>query len=240
MAKFKDGPKTTDDTYTPKDVYEAVLQYVSEVYDMTGKQVLRPFYPGGDYENAEYPENGVVIDNPPFSMFTKICRFYSERNIPFFLFGPGMTIMSVCGYCTAVIIGTSITFSNGAVVNCNFATNLLGEIAATTAVRLTKLIKACPSQNRKVNLPVRAYPPELVSVSNLQTIARGDDDFAIPLSNCRIVKNIGGVDLFGDHLLTSTLLGEAKEQAVERAKEQAGKYISVELRTAERMLVQRL
>jgi hypothetical protein len=25
---------------------------VGEVYDMTGKQVLRPFYPGGDYENA--------------------------------------------------------------------------------------------------------------------------------------------------------------------------------------------
>ena len=52
VAKFKDEPKTTDDTYTPKDVYEAVLQYVGEVYDMTGKQVLRPFYPGGDYENA--------------------------------------------------------------------------------------------------------------------------------------------------------------------------------------------
>ena len=240
VAKFKDGPKTTDDTYTPKDVYEAVLQYVGEVYDMTGKQVLRPFYPGGDYENAEYPENGVVIDNPPFSIFTKICKFYSERGIPFFLYGPGMTIMSVCGYCTAVVIGTSITFSNGAVINCNFATNLLDGIAATTAVRLTKLIKACPSQNRTVSLPVRAYPPELVSVSDLQTIARGNDDFAVPLNSCRIVKKVGGVDLFGNHLLTSTPLGEAKEQAAERAKEQTGKCISVQLRTAERMLVQRM
>ena len=53
VAKFREGPKTTDDAYTPKDVYEAVLQYVGEVYDMTGKQVIRPFYPGGDYENAE-------------------------------------------------------------------------------------------------------------------------------------------------------------------------------------------
>ena len=53
VAKFWEGPKTTDDTYTPKDVYKAVLQYVGEVYDMTGKQVLRPFYPCGDYENAE-------------------------------------------------------------------------------------------------------------------------------------------------------------------------------------------
>ena len=46
VAKFQDGPKTTDDTFTPRDVYEAVLRYVSDVYDMTNKVVLRPFYPG--------------------------------------------------------------------------------------------------------------------------------------------------------------------------------------------------
>ena len=64
VAKFQDsGPKTTDDTYTPRDVYEAVLNYVGTIYDLTDKVILRPFYPGGDYEHAEYPENGVVIDN---------------------------------------------------------------------------------------------------------------------------------------------------------------------------------
>lgn len=92
VAKFTDKAKTTDDCYTPQDVYEAVVEYVKSIHDMTGKLILRPFFPGGDYENAEYPENGVVIDNPPFSIFTKICRWYSEKNIPFFLFGPGLTI----------------------------------------------------------------------------------------------------------------------------------------------------
>ena len=54
-AKFKDNPKTTDECWTPKDIYEAVLQYVGEIYPLEGKQILRPFYPGGDYEHAEYP-----------------------------------------------------------------------------------------------------------------------------------------------------------------------------------------
>ena len=81
IAKFADKEKTTDDTFTPPDVYDAVVKYVSSVYDMEGKVILRPFYPGGDYENAEYPENGVVIDNPPFSIFTNICKFYKAYNI---------------------------------------------------------------------------------------------------------------------------------------------------------------
>ena len=76
LAKFADNPKTTDDCFTPKDVYEAVVKYVGTVIDMSDKVVLRPFFPGGDYENAEYPENGVVIDNPPFSLFTKICAMH--------------------------------------------------------------------------------------------------------------------------------------------------------------------
>ena len=83
IAKFTEKPKTTDECWTPQDVYEAVVRYVGTVVDLAGKQILRPFYPGGDYEHAEYPEDGIVIDNPPFSIFTKICKFYTANNIPF-------------------------------------------------------------------------------------------------------------------------------------------------------------
>ena len=41
IAKFRDNPKTTDDTYTPSDIYDAILKYVGEVYDMTDKIILR-------------------------------------------------------------------------------------------------------------------------------------------------------------------------------------------------------
>ena len=214
VAKFMDGPKTTDDTYTPSDVYDAILKYVAEIYDMTGKVVLRPFYPGGDYESAEYPENGVVIDNPPFSIFTSVVKFYSQRRVPFFLFGPGLTIMSCCKYCTAVIVANQITFENGAVIKCNFATNLMGDVVAVASARLSSYLEACPSQNKKANLPTYAYPEEIVSTSDLQTIARGDEEFYIYRSSSRIVKDLdlhpkkGG--LFGDHLLTAKATAKAK------------------------------
>ena len=174
---------------------------------MEGKEVLRPFYPGGDYEHAEYPEDGVVIDNPPFSMFTKICKFYSENEIPFFIFGPGLTIFSCLKYCSAVIIAPNIKFSNGAIVQCNFATNLLGDVLVTISPGLSEAIAACPSQNQKVNLPKFRYPQELLSVSDLQTMAKGNLPFSVNRNEAVIVKNLdkhpkkGG--LFGTHLLIS-------------------------------------
>lgn len=219
VAKFTEQPKTTDDCYTPEDVYNAVVEYVGTITDMTGKCILRPFYPGGDYENAEYPDNGIVIDNPPFSMFTKIVRWYLANDVPFFLFGNGMTIMKICKYgATAVITGVGIKFHNGAVVGINFATNLLPSVMALTAPTLTDSIEACPSQNQKANLPNYGYPENIVSVSDMQTIAAGGVDFAVMRSEAHIV---GGLDnhpkgkgaLFGDHLLVSQAKAQAKAQA---------------------------
>lgn len=214
VAKFQNKEKTTDDTYTPRDVYEAVLQYVGEVYDLTDKEILRPFYPGGDYEHAEYPEDGVVIDNPPFSMFTKICKFYVEQDIPFFIFGPGLTISSCCKYCTAVIIEQQITFDNGAKVKCNFASNLFGDTVIMTSPRLSELLKKCPSQDKRVNLPKYDYPEEMLAVSDMQIICKGGIDFRVNRKECQLIRNLdnhpkkGG--LFGDHFL----LAQAKAQAI--------------------------
>lgn len=235
VAKFQNKEKTTDDTYTPKDIYEAVLDYVRSIYPMEGKEVLRPFYPGGDYEKAEYPEDGVVIDNPPFSMFTKICKFYSENKIPFFIFGPGLTIFSCLKYCSAVIIASQIEFSNGAKVKCNFATNLLGDVLVTISPGLSEAIAACPSQNQKVNLPKYRYPKELLAVSDLQTMAKGNIPFSIHRDEAVLVRNLdnhpkkGG--LFGDHLLIS-------EAAAVKAA--AVKAIPIELSEREKRIINNL
>ena len=224
VAKFSEGnSKTTDDCYTPRDVYEAVVCYVSTITDMDGKVILRPFYPGGDYLNAEYPENGVVIDNPPFSMFTRITRFFAKSDIPFFLFGPGMTIASCCKYCTAVIVADQITFDNGAQVRCNFASNLYGDTMITTAPLLGDMIARCPSQKPKNPLPSFEYPDNLLSVSDMQSIARNGEVFSVSRSEAVIVKDLdlhpkkGG--LYGDHLLISTEKAIEKEKAKnQRAK----------------------
>lgn len=221
LAKFTENPKTTDECWTPKDVYEAVLKYVGEIYPLEGKQILRPFYPGGDYEHAEYPSDGVVVDNPPFSCFTKICRFYTERNIPFFLFGPALTIFSCCKHgATAVVIGRHIKFTNGANVPCNFASNLFGNLMATTSPRLSELIEACPSQDTKVNLPKYIYPDNLLSVSDLQIMARGGVEFCVESELCVVVRNLAampkGKSLFGEHLLLSLAKASAKASAENR------------------------
>ena len=233
VAKFRDLPKTTDDTYTPPDVYEAVLQYLREEGKLTDAHtILRPFYPGGDYERAEYPENGIVIDNPPFSMFSKICKFYTARHIPFFLFGPGMTIATVSTYATAVIINTGLVFENGANVRVNFASSLFPDVALMTAPRLNDLIRACPSQNQKKELPIYDTPDELLSVSDLQTICNGGIDFAVRRSECVRVRSLdlhpkrGG--LFGDHFL------------IAKAKAKAKRAIHIPLSEREQRIVERL
>lgn len=85
VDKFK--PKlTTDDCYTPPLVYEAVLKWCRDNIDMGDAEVVRPFYPGGDYQSYDYPDGYIVMDNPPFSIFAEIRRWYQERGIRYFLF----------------------------------------------------------------------------------------------------------------------------------------------------------
>ena len=68
VDKFK--PKlTTDDCYTPESVYAAVRDWAVEYYRLEGREVVRPFWPGGDYENHDYPAGCVVIDNPRCASF---------------------------------------------------------------------------------------------------------------------------------------------------------------------------
>jgi len=244
IAKFSDNPKTTDDCYTPQDVYEAVVKYVGTIVDLSDKLILRPFFPGGDYEHSDYPENGIVIDNPPFSIYTKCCAFYSMHRIPFFLFGPGLTIASCCKYCTAVIVADQITFENGAKVKCNFASNLYGDTIITTAPLLNELITACPSQNQKANLPKFRYPDEVLDVSAMQTICRGGIEFAVKRDECKIIKDLDwhpkGGGLFGEHFLLSTERGKEKEAARLRAQEAARQAIPIELSPRERRIVEQL
>lgn len=54
--KFK--PKlTTDDCYTPDNIYEVVRSWVFEHYGLSADTpVVRPFWPGGDYQAEEYPD----------------------------------------------------------------------------------------------------------------------------------------------------------------------------------------
>ena len=90
VDKFK-PKKTTDDCYTPPAIYEVIRDWACNEFEIDPAVIVRPFYPGGDYEHYEYPDGCVVLDNPPFSILSKICNFYLERGIKFFLFAPSLT-----------------------------------------------------------------------------------------------------------------------------------------------------
>ena len=160
VDKFK--PKlTTDDCYTPQNIYETIRDWAVEHYGLQGAPVVRPFYPGGDYEHETYPDGCVVIDNPPFSILSQICRFYMERGIRFFLFAPALTLFSIAaGTCNYLPIGANVTYENGANVRTSFVTNL-GNYKIETVPELWRLVDDLNAQNtseNKTELPGYTYP----------------------------------------------------------------------------------
>ena len=68
FAEKFEPKKTTDDCYTPENVYEAVADWVSREYGVERSEMVRPFWPDTDYETFPYPARCVVVDNPPFSI----------------------------------------------------------------------------------------------------------------------------------------------------------------------------
>lgn len=158
--------KTTDDCYTPKEVMEIIINYVNEKYSLTGKKIIRPFYPGGDFESIEYTEDMVVIDNPPFSIITKICKYYLESNIKFFLFSPHLTAFCSDIDCTHIIASADITYENGATIKTAFVSNMFGDLKIIGDADLHQKFKEIQARN-KANRPKYEYPDHIITVSKV-------------------------------------------------------------------------
>ena len=221
VKKFE-PKKTTDDCYTPPKVYEAVLAWARNRYGIPADApIVRPFFPGGDYENADYPAGCYVVDNPPFSMMTKIVRFYSARKIPFFLFANGLTLfnaLQVSGV-GAVVIRHSVSFENGANVSVGFLTNL-GENVLETAPELDEAIKAAQRESG-VRPPVNAvkrlvvYPDCVLTAAKAKNLCRDGVRFAVRHGEAAAFRN-GHGEVFGGGLLLSERAA-AERAAAERA-----------------------
>ena len=174
VDKFK--PKlTTDDCYTPQNIYEVIRDWAVEHYGLQDAPVLRPFYPGGDYEHEDYPDGCVVIDNPPFSILSQICRFYMERNIRFFLFAPALTLFSIAaGECNYLPMSCQITYENGADVLTSFVTNL-GDWKIETVPELWRMVDELNTQNTckgAAELPGYTYPDCVMTSVRIKPTAK--------------------------------------------------------------------
>ena len=237
VEKFK-TKRTTDDCYTPPAVYEAIKGWAMKEFNIApDRPIVRPFYPGGDYEHYDYPQGCVVIDNPPFSILVKIKRFYLEHGIQFFLFAPSLTLLvSRIEGLTHILTNSTITYENGAKVNTAFVTNLPSPYVLMTAPELAQLIKEADEQRPKAELTVLDFPPNVITAARLLKIA-SFVSFNVPRASARFVRAIGKERkaLYGGGLLVSTAKAAQAAQAAKAAK--AAKY---EFTPEERAIVSEL
>ena len=226
VEKFK-PKKTTDDCYTPPLVYDAVRDWACKEYGIDPSCIVRPFFPGGDYEAFDYPPGCVVLDNPPFSIVSKICEFYLDRNIPFFLFAPSMTVFSgkrAVMRMTHIICDAQIIYENGAVVGTAFVTNLGGDIIARTAPRLGKAIADAVDKIKRETrreIPKYTYPDHILTAAMLKRYSKYGVDFSVKRENCQFISRLdsqkeSGKTIYGGGLLLSNEAA-AERAAAERA-----------------------
>ena len=231
LKKFE-PKKTTDDCFTPPEVYEAIKGWVCREYNVEESRIVRPFWPGEDYETFRYPEGCVVLDNPPFSILSQICDFYLTKGIEFFLFAPSLTIFSGrknTPRCNHIICDSSIIYENGAVVRTSFITSFGKGFVAQTAPELTKIINNEVDKARKLvtkPLPKYEYPWNVVTAAMLQKYAKYGIEFVIRQNDCVPVSALDeqkkvGKTIFGGGLLVSDEKAAEREAAEREAAERA-------------------
>jgi hypothetical protein len=236
LQKFE-VKKTTDDCYTPPKVYDAVKDWVLDEYadSMKGMDVIRPFYPEGDFAAEDYCGK-VVIDNPPFSILSKIVRFYEERDIKYFLFAPALTTFNVNAK-TSIITASNIEYANGAKVQTNFITSLDDKIKIRSAPKLKMAIEEAQKKDT-VSLPRYTYPANVISSARLSKIATVN----FSVKRCEAFGRVSAIDsqriagktIFGGGYIISTAAAAELKAAELKAAELKVAHDEVEWKLSER------
>ena len=236
VDKFK--PKlTTDDCYTPANIIEAVQSWAVDRYGLHGAEILRPFWPGADYQAADYPSGCVVIDNPPFSILSEICAWYDEHAVHYVLFCPGLTTFSInAGRCNYLPVGVNVMFDNGADICISFVTNL-GDAKIDTAPELYAAVDAADRANRsavRAELPVYSYPDCVASVA-INKLAKYGQALRISAKDAAFVRALDaqrdqGKAIYGGGFLLSASAAAEKAAAEKAAAEKAAAEKAAALR----------
>lgn len=187
VEKFK-PKKTTDDCYTPAPVYNIVKNWAVKEYRLEGANIVRPFYPGGDFEHYDYPTNCAVIDNPPFSILAKIIDFYLRENIKFFLFAPHLTLFSNNAKISLIVTGVQIVYQNGVRVPTSFITNMdKFKIRSANELRdsIINLYNRGKGKRIKYN-----YPPNVITPTLLSKIVSAGKEFYIKENEVYFLRSL--------------------------------------------------
>jgi hypothetical protein len=208
-------------------VYDAVRDWACAEYGICPKTIVRPFYPGRDYKNAEYPEGCTVLDNPPFSILTEICRFYLDRKIKFFLFAPSLTAFSgrsAVMRMNHIFCNADITYENGAIVRTAFVTSYGADTVAQTAPKLGEAISAAMEKiksERRGEKGKYSYPDHVLTAAMLQKYSKYGIKMKVYRGECEAISALDeqrkkGKQIYGGGLLLSERAA-AERAAAERA-----------------------
>ena len=227
VEKFKPR-KTTDDCYTPQNVYDVLADFVADEYGRDRDLFVRPFYPGGNYQEEQYPDGCTVVDNPPFSILSEIIQYYLDEDIPFFLFAPTLSCMNILrgdrrGRLCIVLMGNKITYENGANVNTSYITNLDTRNAVRMFPEARERLEAANAENERklhAELPKYVYPFEVLSGKAYRLCQYGQA-LTIPWTDCVFIREMdaqkeAGSQIYGGGLLLSERAA-AERAAAERA-----------------------
>lgn len=216
VEKFK-PKKTTDDCYTPKPVYDALLSWVKKEYNIDeDTKIIRPFFAGGDYKKEDYSGNCVVVDNPPFSILGEIIDYCLFRKVRFFLFAPALTLFNYTNRkeLTVLPTGADITYENGAVVLTSFVCNLSPEVKVYGSSELYRLLKVVACK-KPTTLVKYEYPYEVARATQISGFVARGIDVKILESECTFIRSLDsqkrvGKSIYGAGLLLSPQ--QAREQ----------------------------
>ena len=238
LEKFE-TKKTTDDCYTPDVVYEAVAGWVENEYGVKRANFVRPFYPGGDYQNYKYRDNAVVVDNPPFSILSEIIKFYCQNNIKFFLFAPTLTLFSSSSSSScAICVGVGVTYENNATVNTSFITNMETNCRLRSAPTLYRAVKEANDENLKElrrELPKYEYPSYIITSTRCGQFSRYGIDFKVPIAESYHIRQLDAQKERGDAIYGSAyLLSERLKDEKEKAEREKAEREKAEREKAER------
>ena len=227
LKKFE-AKKTTDDCYTPDNIYDAVRDWAAEKYEIGNAAIVRPFYPGGDYKSEKYPSGCVVIDNPPFSIISEICEWYTSKKINFFLFAPTLTLLGIMrGSANYVACGCGVVYENGASVNTSFVTNMGGN-KIVAAADLREILDDENKKNLKKlhrELPKYSYPDEVLTATMLCYMAAHGVSLEISEKDAHFIRALDAQKVSGKGLFGSGFLLSEKAAAEKAAAEKVNTNI---------------
>ena len=225
LDKFE-NPKTTDDCYTPVLVYDAVAEWVANEYGVKRENFVRPFYPGGDYQQEKYKKTDIVVDNPPFSILSEILKFYNEKGIRFFLFAPALTLFSSssCSSSCAIGTGVDVLYENKANVNTSFLTNLEMEYRFRTAPTLYKAVQEAVDkikEESRRDLAKNNFPDEVITSTKLAYFSKYGIDFKVRREETEHIRQLDAQKESKQAIFGSGYLISEKAAAEKAAAEKA-------------------